>query len=578
MAEQRAQRRLAAILAADVVGYSRLVGEDEAGTLAMLKSRRKEVLAPLVAKHHGRVFKITGDGVLVEFASAVNAVQCALELQHGMAAANAGQPAARHIVLRVGVNLGDVMVEGSDLYGDGVNIAARLEAIAEPGSILLSATTFDHVKGKLKIAFDDLGPQSLKNIAEPVRAYRVAGTPSSAPPVSKPASDKPSIAVLPFTNMSGDPEQAYFSDGITEDIITELSRFRSLFVIARNSSFQFRDKAVDMKRVGRELGVQYLVEGSVRRASSRMRVTAQLIDARTGNHLWADRFDRDFADIFAVQDEVTRRIVTCVEPVLAAESLRMAKRKPPEDMQAYDRVLKAKELLDNVRNSQELQEARALCDHAIGIDSTFARAHAFRSMSFSFGVMMIEADDLNEWRRQALLSAEQAVSLDVMDAANHFALAWARFLLVQRDQTLTHCAKAISLNPNDADILADAAFFHACYRQHEQALECLEAARERNPTHLLYYGWASGCMFYLLGQYGDAMASFEAYGHPNENVHLWRAAGQIKLGRGQEAQVDMQAVLTLKPKFNVGMARDIFRYLPDPDDFVDALRQAGLPD
>jgi len=309
MAEERVQRRLAAILAADVVGYSRLMEQDEEGTLAALKGRRREVLEPLAAHHQGRVFKVTGDGVLVEFASAVNAVQCAVDLQQAMAAANGDQPDDRHIVLRIGINLGDVMVEGSDLYGDGVNIAARLEAIAEPGGILVSGTAHEHIKNKIKVGFDDLGSQTLKNIAEPVRAYRVTGTPAVTVAASKPATDKPSIAVLPFTNMSGDPDQQYFSDGITEDIITELSRFHGLFVIARNSSFQYRDKAVDVRLVARELGVQYLVEGSVRRMANRIRITAQLIDARTGSHMWSERFDCSISELFEVQDEVARTIV-----------------------------------------------------------------------------------------------------------------------------------------------------------------------------------------------------------------------------------------------------------------------------
>src|SRR5262245_61029399 len=257
MAEERIQRRLAAILAADVVGFSRLMEADELGTLTALKSRRKDVLDPLVASHQGRIFKVTGDGVLVEFGSAVNALQCAVDLQHAMATANSDQADDRHIVLRIGINLGDVMIEGSDLYGDGVNIAARLEAIAEPGGILVSGTAYDHIKSKVKVSFDDRGAQPLKNIVEPVRVYHVVGTPLVSVASPKAATEKPSIAVLPFTNMSGDPEQEYFSDGITEDIITELSRFRSLFVIARNSSFQYRGKSIDIRQVARELGVSY---------------------------------------------------------------------------------------------------------------------------------------------------------------------------------------------------------------------------------------------------------------------------------------------------------------------------------
>jgi TolB-like protein/class 3 adenylate cyclase len=312
MSEQALQRRLTAILAADVVGYSRLMGADEAGTMAALKSRRTEILQPLVSRHHGRIIKVMGDGVLVEFASAVNAVECAIELQAGMEGANRNLPEDRRIVLRVGINLGDVMVEGSDLYGEGVNIAARLEAIADPGGIVISSTAHDYVRNRIKTSFDDMGAQTLKNIAEPIRAYRVAWTDAVAAMASQPVTGRPSIAVLPFANMSGDPEQAYFSDGVTEDIITEISRFRELFVIARNSSFQYRDKSIDVRRIGRELDVQYVVEGSVRKLGDRVRVTAQLIHAVTGNHLWAERYDRDLADVFTLQEDLAHAIAATI--------------------------------------------------------------------------------------------------------------------------------------------------------------------------------------------------------------------------------------------------------------------------
>jgi adenylate cyclase len=296
MAKERVQRRLAAILAADVVGYSGLMEQDEAATLATLKARRKEVLEPLVATHQGRIFKDTGDGVLIEFSSAVNAVQCAVELQHAMATANSDQPDGGHLVLRIGINLGDVLVEGSDLYGEGVNIAARLEGIAEPGGVVVSSSAYEQVKNKIKIDVDDLGGKVLKNIAEPVRAYRVTGTPAVADVGPKRVTDH-SIAVLPFNNLSSDPEQDYFSDGITEDIITELSRWRQLRVLSRHATFQYRGAGLDLKRIGRELGVHYVVEGSVRRIGNRLRITAQLIDAVSGSHIWAERYDREMKEI-----------------------------------------------------------------------------------------------------------------------------------------------------------------------------------------------------------------------------------------------------------------------------------------
>jgi adenylate cyclase len=374
MAEERSKRRLAAILAADVVGYSRLMEADEAGTLAALKTRRKQVLEPLVAKHQGRVFKVTGDGVLVEFASAVNAAQCAVELQQAMAAANEGQAEDRQIVLRIGVNLGDVMVEGSDLYGDGVNIAARLERIAEPGGILVSGTAYDHVASKVKVSFEDMGTQTLKNIAQPVRAYRVGDMPATSVLGLKPVSDKPSIAVLPFTNMSGDLEQEYFADGIVEEIITALSRMRWLTVIARNSSFTYKDRSVDVKQIGRELGVRYVLEGSVRKATDKVRIVGQLIDTSTGMHLWADKFEGRLQDIFDLQDQVTASVVGAIAPKIESAEIERSKHKPTESLDAYDYYLRGMAALIQV-TKESSQEALTWFNRAIEADPGFASAY-----------------------------------------------------------------------------------------------------------------------------------------------------------------------------------------------------------
>jgi TolB-like protein/class 3 adenylate cyclase len=315
MAEERAHRRLTAILAADVVGYSRLIQADEAGTLGALKARRSEVLQPVVSKHRGRIVKLMGDGVLVEFASAVDAVECAIQLQHGMQFANTGVPEERRVVLRIGINLGDVIVEGGDLYGDGVNIAARLETLAEPGGICISGSVHDQVKRKLEAHFEDIGPQTVKNMADPIRVYRIhLGTPAKqksedAERASLPLPTSPSIAILPFVNLSNDPEQEFFADGLTEDLITDLSHVAGLFVIASNSSFAYKGKSGDVRSIARNLGVRYVLEGSARRAAGRVRINVQLIDAIGGGHLWAERFDRSLDDIFNVQDEVTARIV-----------------------------------------------------------------------------------------------------------------------------------------------------------------------------------------------------------------------------------------------------------------------------
>jgi len=375
MAEERAQRRLAAILAADVVGYSRLMEQDEAGTLAVLKSRRKEELEPLVTRHRGRIFKIAGDGVLVEFASAVNAVQCAIDLQQGMAAANAELPPERRIVVRVGVNLGDVIVEGSDLYGDGVNIATRLEGIAEPGGILVSGSAYDQVKNKIDTGFDDLGSRSLKNIREMVRIYRPRlGQVEVRPALTLP--DKPSIAVLPFTNLSADLEQEYFADGVVEEIIAALSHMRWLFVIARNSSFAYKGRAVDVKQIGRELGVRYLLEGSVRKAGARVRITGQLIDSGTGAHLWADRFEGGLEDIFDLQDQVTASVVGAIAPKLEQAEIERSKRKPTESLDAYDYYLRGMAAF-NQWTAESNIEALTMFHRAIELDPQFASAYGF---------------------------------------------------------------------------------------------------------------------------------------------------------------------------------------------------------
>jgi len=343
------ERRLAAILAADVVGYSRLMGMDEAGTLRRLKALRRDLVQPKIAEHKGRVVKLMGDGLLAEFPSVVEAVQCAARIQEEIGGRDPGASEAERIRLRIGVNLGDVIVEGSDIYGDGVNVAARLEGLAEPGGVCISGHVFDAIDGKLALACEDIGARQVKNIAKPVHVYRLtlAGGPTPAERAAGPFQllDRPSIAVLPFTNLSGDREQEYFSDGITEDIITELSRFRALFLIARNSSFAFKSRSENVKNIARELGVEYIVEGSVRKSGSRVRITAQLIEADSGNHLWAERYDRNMEDIFAVQDEVTQAIVAALPGRVDAAAVEQGRRRPTESLTAYDFLLRGEWLL-----------------------------------------------------------------------------------------------------------------------------------------------------------------------------------------------------------------------------------------
>src|SRR5262245_16530614 len=371
-------RRLAAILAADIAGYSRLIGADEGGTLQRLRAIRDELIDPTIATHHGRLVKTTGDGLLIEFGSVIDGLRCATEIQAGMAERNAMVPPDERVEFRMGLNVGDVVVEDGDLFGDGVNVAARLEALAEPGGICVSARVQEDAAGRLDLAFEDLGEQQLKNIARPVRVYRVVTEARPAmPQVSSdpPLPDKPSIAVLPFANMSGDPEQEYFADGMVEEIITALSRIRWLFVIARNSSFTYKGQTVDVKRVGRELGVRYVLEGSVRKAGSRVRITAQLIDALTGTHLWADRFDGLLEDVFELQDKVASSVAGIIEPTLqAAETARAAKR-PTQDLTAYDLYLRAYAMVWS--SARQIPEALRLMEQAIARDPHYGPALAW---------------------------------------------------------------------------------------------------------------------------------------------------------------------------------------------------------
>jgi adenylate cyclase len=348
MAEDRVDRRLAAIFAGDIAGYSRLMGADEEGTLRQLKAHRKELVDPKITEHRGRIVKTTGDGMLVEFVSVVDAVRCAVDIQRGMAERNADVPADKRIEFRIGINVGDIIIDGDDIFGDGVNVAARLEALADPGGIMVSSVVHDQVRDKLSFGFEDMGEQTVKNIARPIGVHRVSLA-DVAPPAklkstvaAEPSTaNRPSIAVLPFVNMSGDPEQEYFADGISEDIITGLSKLRWLVVIARNSSFSYKGKAIDVKRVSRELGVRYVLEGSVRKGGNRVRITAQLVDAATGNHIWADRYDGELTDVFALQDEITRKAIAAIEPsLLEAEGLR-SQHRSPEDLDAWDMVMRA---------------------------------------------------------------------------------------------------------------------------------------------------------------------------------------------------------------------------------------------
>ena len=573
MAEEPIRRRLAAILAADVVGYSRLMELDEVGTMAALKSLRKTVLEPLVAKHQGRIFKTTGDGVLVEFASAVDAVQCATDLQQGVASANSGRAEDRCIVLRVGINLGDVMVESGDLFGDAVNIAARLEGIADPGGILVSGTTYDYVRNKVKAAFEDLGGQYLKNIAEPVRVFRVSGMSNAITPTYRPSSTKPSIAVLPLVNMSEDVEQEYFSDGITEDIITELSRFRSLFVIARNSSFQYKGKNVDVRRVARDLGVQYILEGSIRKIANRVRITAQLIDTATGSHLWSERFDRALEEIFDVQDQVVRTIAATLEGRLVSSIAEHARRKTTDRLEVYELVLQAR----NFINTYDTAAAEPLLQRAIGLDPTYAQAYAWLA-----GVRIInfQHDRNRALLDEALEQAKKAVALDPNDAICHFLLAEAHLLRGEFERAGASYDRALALNPNDAMVMASHAYYLSCIEQREDAFAEFDRTLQCDPFPPSWYWELLAIAQFEARRYEDTIQSIRKMDRASYRNNAWAAASFALLGRRDEARAVTAEVLKANPSFTIGnfMLRMAWKNPADMENLLTGLREAGLPE
>ena len=581
MAEERVQRRLAAILAADVVGYSRLMEQDEAGTLAALKARRREVLEPLVARHHGRIFKIAGDGALAEFASAVNAVECAVALQRGMAEQNAGLPDARRIVLRIGINLGDVIVEGGDIYGDGVNAAARLEALAEPGGIHVSGKVHDEVVRKLDLGFDDLGTREVKNMTAPVRLYRVRMERPMAALATLSLPDKPSIAVLAFANPGGDPEQEYFADGIAEDITTALSKWRWFFVTARNSSFAYKGRAVDVKQVGRELGVRYVLEGSVRRSGSRLRIAAQLIDALTGHHVWAEKYDGDLADVFVLQDEITERIARAIDPALRLAETQQAIRRPP--LAAWDHYLRGAFALNRyTRNDNEA--ARRHFMTAIELDANFALAHAQLARTHYYAALM-QWDDPGRAMETAHRIAGQAVSLDEMEAVAQQVLAASAVYMHRHDEALVASRRAVELNPNYAGAHGSHGLALNCDGRFAEAYASLGIALRLSPNDAR--AWTS---FVLAGtavaQYGlrnyegAARAAREALTILDQNLRacivLMAALGQ--LGHREEAERARARLDQLQPGIDPTRVATILPYrdLADLEHFLDGMRKAAL--
>ena len=482
LVESRVQRRLAAILAADMVGYSRLMAADEVGTLARLKAVRADLIDPTITKHAGRIVKEMGDGLLVEFASVVNAVQCAVGVQEGLVGRNADEPEDRRIEFRIGINLGDVIAEGDDIFGDSVNLAARLENLAEPGGIRIAGKVYEEVKGKLDLCYEDLGEQHVKNIPEPVRVYGVKiGTETTAGTASiDTVLDRPAVAVLPFVNMSGDPEQAYFADGISEDLITALAHFRWFPVIARNSTFAYKAHGGDVRKVARELGARYVIEGSVRKSGSRVRVTAQLIDAGTGFHIWAEAFDRELHDLFALQDEITRRVAAAVAPELEKAEHKRAVARTTKNLTAWDLCAQGMGHLEEFTKEGNAQ-ARKLFEEAVRLDPTYSYAHACLAYSHQRDAFLRFSDTMEHSIDKYFEAAQRAVHLDDSDAFGHWLLAHAYGLRNEYQLALPEAERAIQLNPSDPHAHAALGTALVHLDRPAEAISELEAAVNLNP-------------------------------------------------------------------------------------------------
>jgi TolB-like protein/Tfp pilus assembly protein PilF len=580
------KRKLASILAADVAGYSRLMEVDEERTHGAFRLCRATI-AGLVAKHGGRLFGGAGDSIMAEFGSPVEAVRAGLDIQNDLAERRLDLPEGHRMQFRIGINLGDVMVDRDQLFGDGVNVAARLEALADPGGLCISASVHEHVAGKLRLNFDDQGMHDVKNMTKPVHVFRarLGTTTAENSSAVRPLRPEPSIAVLPFDNMSGDPEQEYFSDGITEDIITELSRFQQLFVIARHSSFQYRDKAGDVLRIGRDLNVQYVVEGSIRRCGDHIRISAQLIDSVTGVHIWVERYDSSLTDLFVVQDEVTKTIAAALAVRVEEEDWAKARRKPPESMRAYDFWLRGKRSLDLWTREGNL-EARRLFEMAVEAEPDYARAHAGLAFTYEWGGYYSAWDaDPKVSLKKAEHHAKKAVVLDDTDPVPHVILGWIYHARREFLRGRQHFDRAMVINPNDADTLANSALALAWRGEGTSAIELARAAIRLNPRYPNWYQcFLAGC--YMCAQrYPEAIAIWERIPDATPETRAFLSAACVFVGRLQEARRHMAEFMRTYSQHWAGepsarSLRDLFEFASqvDIDHLIDGMRQAGLPE
>ena len=589
MSSEHVERRLAAILAADVAGSCRLIGIDEEGTLAQLKALRKTLFDPKITDHRGRIVKNTGDGALVEFGSVVDAVRCAVEIQRGMAKHNIDVPQVKRIEFRIGIHVGDIIIDENDIYGDGVNIAVRLEGIAEPGGICISDDAHRQVRGKVESALEDMGSQSLKNIAEPMRVWRIrknsvsplviAAYPSSGHP-ALPLPDGPSIAILPFQNMSGDPDQDYFADGMVDEITTALSRFKSLFVIARNSSFTYKGKVVDIKQVGRELGVHYLLQGSVRKAAGKVRIIGQLIDAATGMHLWADRFEGDLSDIFALQDRMAESVVSAIAPKMFLTEVDLAARRP-NNLSAYDLCLRAYSHLYSWTRGGTA-EALRLASRALEIDPRYGFAATLAGDCHLLNISQGWAADPKSEIAEALRLLRLALSTDANDYGALSILGRATALFSGDFDTAREMVdRAVALNPNSFRAWDQRGWTYAIAGQPEEAIRSFERATRLSPFGSIFStSTGMSAVFLGLGRFDEAVAAAKKALRENQTygaAYRCLAAALAHLGRDAEARKTVAQLLEIEPHFRISewVART-GQWVPQI--YIDGLRKAGLPE
>jgi adenylate cyclase len=581
--QTRPERRLAAILAADVAGYSRLISFDEEGTLGRFKAIRANLVDSKIAEHRGRIVKTTGDGLLAEFSSVLDALRCATEVQAGMTEQNAGVPTDLRIVWRIGINVGEIVVEDGDIFGDGVNIAVRLEGLAPPGGICVSARVQEDAAGKIEVAFEDLGEQHLHNITRPVRVYQIGRGVASRP--SLPLPDKPSIAVLAFTNMSGDVEQEFFADGIAEDITTVLSKSRWLFVIARNSSFTYKGKAVAVRDVGRELGVRYVLEGSVRKAGSRVRVTAQLVEATTGGHLWAEHYDRDLADIFSVQDEITASVSAAIQPALERSERERAARKPPDSLDAWESYHRGMWHFANVE-AAENEKARSFFQRAIELDPRFAPAEAALALTYLNEITLFQPDVRAVNIPHALDHAGRALQIDATDATAHAAFARALWMSGRHVESLAEADLAVGFDPNSAAARGAQGGARLWGGQPRDAIAPLQTAMRLSPFDPLIPLWSHfmARAYYWAGDYVASIATARRLLHAFPNFR--QPYNTLIAALGQTGQVDEARVVMAEglERFAEGFRRymslplDELRELrpEDREHLIAGFRKAGL--